>query len=295
MVRLALLAPAVGVLAFTGCAGTWDKVSSRKFREAPLHSMFSNDDPMTVLRTKVEGNERADAMRRLKEPAQNGGSAQEQDEALQMLGTAATSDPSPVLRTTAIDALGRFQDPRVVKLLIAAYHNADGMPSDPAKTSHGVEQVSGRRSDPTDPLSAFGPMGFEPAYVSTVRSRTATALSHTNSPEAVTFLANVAAGGDKKSETTTEVDSSERDVRSAAVRGLGQMRRPEAVAALARVLKDETGRDVVLAQNAHAGLVELTGKDLPADPEQWNQVIQAGAQVQPEPNVIQRAIGWVTK
>lgn len=293
MVRLALLGPAAGVLVLAGCAGTWDKVSSRKFREAPLHAMFGSDDPMTVLRTKVEGNERAEAMRQLKEPAQNGGTAQEQDEALQILGTAATSDLSPILRTAAVDALGRFQDPRVVKMLIAAYHSADGMPSDPARTSGGIEQAGGRRSDLSDPLSVLGPVGFEPAYVSTVRSRTATALSQTNSPEAVAFLASVAAGGGKKD--GDEVDTTDRDVRSAAVCGLGQMRKPEAVTALARVLKDESGRDVVLAQNAHIGLKELTGKDLPADPEQWNQVIQAGAQVQPEPNAFQRAVGLVTK
>jgi hypothetical protein len=294
LVRYLLVVPAAGALTCAGCAGTWDQVSSRKFRQAPFGTLFKSEDPMTVLRTKAEGNERADAMRRLKEPIANGRPEQEQDEALQMLGTTAASDPSPVLRGAAVDALGRFKDPRVVKLLIAAYHNADGLPADPTRTSSGIEQVAGRRTDSNDPIAALGPVGFEPAFTSTVRSRTATALSQTNSPEAVAFLASVASGGDKNA-VANGVDTGDRDVRSAAVRGLGQMRTPEAVAALTKVLKEESGRDVVLAQNAHAGLKELTGKDLPADPAQWEQVIQAGGQVQSEPNMLRRAFGWVTK
>jgi HEAT repeat protein len=292
VVRLLLLVPAVCAFTLAGCAGTWDTVSSQKFRDSPFKTLFTSEDPMTVLRTKVEGNERADAMRRLKEPKLNGQSDQVQDEALQMLATAATSDPSPIVRTAAIDALGQFRDPRAVNILIAAYHKADGLSADRATPGDLVKQVGGKRSDPTDPLTALGPAGFEPIFVTTIRSRTATALSQTNSPEAVAFLAGVAAGG-QKSDAGSEPD--DRDVRSAAVRGLGQMRSKEAVVALARVLKDETGRDVVLAQNAHVGLKELTGKQLPADPEQWNQVVQAGVEIQPEPNSVQRAINWVTK
>lgn len=290
--RLKILAPIIVAWPLAGCAGTWDQVSSQKFRDAPFKTLFNSDDPMTVLRTKVEGNERADAMRRLKEPKLDGRSDQEQDEALQMLATAATSDPSPIVRTAAIDALGRFRDPRAVNILIAAYHNADGTSSDPTKSGDSLQLVGGRRQNPTDPIAALGPVGFEPAFVTTIRSRTATALSQTNSPEAVAFLANVATGGTKVSENA---ESNDRDVRSAAVRGLGQMRNKEAVVALARVLKDETGRDVVLAQNAHVGLKELTGKDLPADPDQWNQVIQTGVEVQQEPNAVQRAINWAAK
>lgn len=285
MVRLALFVVAAGGMTLTGCAGTWDKISSRKFREAPFDGMFSSEDPMTVLRTKVEGNERADAMRRLEEPVHNGGTEQEQGEALQILATAATSDPSPVVRTAAIDALGRFRDPRAVKILIAAYHRANGLPVDEGDAEGSLRQADGRFTQ-AEALASLGPVGFEPSFVTALRSRSAAALAQTNHPDAVAFLSNVAAGG---AETT------DRDVRSAAVRGLGQMRSPEAVTALARVLKEEAGRDVVLAQNAHDGLKSLTGQDLPADPDQWNQVIQAGVEVQPEQNLVQRAVGWVTK
>lgn len=283
---------AVSAAAVCGCAGTWERVSSHQFRDAPFKAMFTSEDPMTVLRTKVEGGDRAAAMRRLKEPLAAGLSEPEQDEALQILSTAATSDPSPVVRTAAIDALGRFKDPRAVPILIAAYHQADGVPSDPARAAGGVQQAAAfRTADATDPLSLLGPVGFEQPFVTTLRSRSVSALANTNSPEAVAFLARVAAPGTEKS-AKPDAEPTDRDVRSAAVKGLGKMRSPAAVTALARVLKDEAGHDVVLAQNAHTGLKELTGRNLPADPEQWDQLIQTGVTVQPEPNLIQRAIGW---
>lgn len=288
MTRLVCLLAGAGVAAATGCAGTWDRVSARGFWDAPLRNTFVADDPMTVLRTKADGTDRADALRRLTEPLADGRSEAEQDEALQILAAEATANPSPVVRTAAIDALGRFKDPRAVKSLIAAYHRADGVESDPRAGADGVRQAGAfRAADPTDPLSLLGPVGFEPVFVTTLRSRAVTALANTQSNEAVAFLAGVAAAGDAK-----DAEAAERDVRSAAVKGLGRMRTPEAVTALARVLKDEAGHDVVLAQNAHTGLKQLTGKNLPADPAEWDKVVQAGVEVQPEPTAIQRAIGW---
>ncbi len=71
------------------------------------------------------------------------------------------------------------------------------------------------------------------------------------------------------------------------------MRSPEAVTALATVLKQEAGRDVVLAQNAHEGLKTLTGKDLPADPDKWQAVIQTGgATVETKPTNLIEQMGW---
>jgi hypothetical protein len=101
----------------------------------------------------------------------------------------------------------------------------------------------------------------------------------------VQFLSEVATGKD------TEAD---RDVRLAAVRALGSIRQKESVTALAKVLSDEKARDIGLASRAHEGLVTLTGKSLPAEPEQWNEVVQAGVDVAPEPSAVQRAIGLFT-
>ncbi len=287
MARSALtLIAAAAAIAHVGCASTWDAVSARKFREAPFKNTFSSEEPISVLRNKVDGNERADAMRRLKEPTKQGKPPAEQDEALQILWTAATTDTSPIVRVAAIDALGRFNDPRAVGLLKDAYEKADGVPTDPAKlaTTTDLTQVAA-----IDTIAMLAPTGFEPSFVSTLRSRTIDALAGKPSAEAVAFVAKVAT-----TEPSATADQQlDRDVRSAAVRGLGQMRSPESVVALTTVLKQEAGRDVVLAQNAHKGLKDLTGKDLPADPEKWQAVVQTGgATVEQKPASLIEQMGW---
>jgi HEAT repeat protein len=269
-----------------GCASTWDTVSSKKFRDAPFKTMFSNDDPMHVLRNKVDGQDRANAMRRLKEPATQGRPQAEQDEALQFLEQAATQDPSPVVRTSAIDALGRFQDPRAIRILIDSYHLADGRPASQPAPGDDLQQASAR-SSPLDPLGLGAPVGFQPEFSSVIRTKAVNALAETKRPEAVTFLARVASGEFRRSaEETIE----ERDVRTAAVRGLGQIRNKESVVVLAKVLKSDSGRDVVISSRAHEGLVNLTGQRVPPDPEKWNAIVQSGFEVVPEPNALQRAV-----
>gem|GEM_PF-6335365 len=56
------------------------------------------------------------------------------------------------------------------------------------------------------------------------------------------------------------------------------------------------GKDTAMSRT-HAGLVSLTGKMLPAKPEQWNAVVQAGAVIAPEPtwidNTVQTIGAWV--
>ena len=282
---------AVGLaLGSLGCANTWDAVSSRKWRDSPFKETFSSDDPMYVLRNKVEGDERAKAMRKLKEPALNGGPASEQDEVLQILGQAAVNEPSPVVRTAAIDALGRFKDPRCVRLLVASYYQAEGQlskavnapPVDPV-------QVAGVSRESMTALGMNVPSGFPPAFVATIRTRAVLALAETKQPEAVNFLAEVAT---RKADTPT--DDPNRDIRIAAVRGLTSMRQKGCVQALAQVLAAEKGKDVAVISRAHQGLVELTGKDLPADPEQWTRIAQAGVEIAPEPNMLQKAVHSVT-
>ena len=285
--RFAVLCAGGLTLAGIGCAGTWDRVSAKKFREAPFGAMFNNDDPMLVLRRSQDGNDRAAAMRKLKEPKESGRPAEEQDEALQILWQASTLDPSPIVRTAAIDALGRFRDPRAVRLLIDSYVRADGIESDPVKQQQAIQTVGAGKVPSEELLALSAPVGFEPAFVTTLRSRSITALAQSNSPEAVKFLAQVASSPAKVDDLNLD-----RDVRAAAVRGLGQLRNKESVTALAGIWKTESTRDVVLVQNAHEGLKNLTGKDLPADPEKWSAVVQAGVELKPEPNAIQRAFTW---
>lgn len=67
-----LIAVAALVAAGSGCASTWESMTSRRFRDKPFETMFESEDPLTTLRESPDGETRARAMRRLKEPAANG-------------------------------------------------------------------------------------------------------------------------------------------------------------------------------------------------------------------------------
>lgn len=304
MLRILTIAVfALPPLSLTGCAGTWDAVSSRKFRKEPFNTTYrliKPEDPLVILRADPprEGDERARAMHRLKEPLASGLSQQDQDEVMDLLARSATRDASPVLRIAAIEALGRFEDPRASGILLIAYQKAhgraDGTP-DPLKPESAIQLVGGPgrttgRAASLVPLT--GPTGFSPETVEAIRCRTLESLGNTSKPEAAQFLAAVAAGPSRQS---APEGSDDREVRLAAVRGLAKCRQPESVVALSQVLADEKGKDTAMVGRAHDGLVRLTGKRLPADPKQWNDVVQAGVAIAPEPSWVENAFEWVRK
>jgi hypothetical protein len=314
--RLLLIAGfAIISVGMTGCTGTWDTITSRRFREHPWDTtkkMWSPEDPVTILLSDPPrtGDERATAMRRLQEPIRNKGTQEAQDAIMAILEVAATSDPSPVLRMEAIAALGRFEDARAAGILMVAYQNAHGRrPGEPpplrptsapevlqAGLSAGRAPIQGL----TDPFpTTTGPTGFPAEWVSAIRCRSAESLGRTNMPEAAKFLAAVAGGAE--SDIAAE-GHDDRDIRLAAIRGLGKCRQPEAVVALAKVLtveankKDTEKTDTAIIGRTHDGLVHLTGKKLPPEPEQWNAVVQAGVVIAPEPkwyeSAVENAVFW---
>ena len=292
--RIAVLVGTLGLVGtLCGCASTWDTVTSRRFRDKPFEVMFTREDPMTVLRSNPDGEARARAMLALKEPAANGQGEAVQDEALQLLHTAATTDKSPWVRIAAIEALGKFEDPRAVQSLMQAFHTAPGTTISQqggGATGQDVEQAmfsrAGRMGSPS---ILAGPQGFPDDQVMNIRGRCLESLAKGKHPEAVQFLAEVAQG---RGQLVNENEDASMFVRQRAVAGLGQIRNKDSVRALNDVLASEHNKDVTLTNLAHAGLVSLTGRNLPADPEQWSGVVQAGNfEVTPEPNAIQRAIG----
>ncbi|MBN9122174.1 MAG: hypothetical protein J0I06_24045 [Planctomycetes bacterium] len=310
MDRALTIAAVAASLLTAGCAPMWDAVTSRKFRDAPyktVKEVIVPEDPMVVLRADPprSGDDRAKAMHRLKEPIRAGYTQEDQDRIVEMLERTATSDTSPVLRYAAIEALGRFEDERAPRALMLAYQKADGLTEQQAAKARNPAAIvaiggtSAGRS-PTRPglemAQLAGPAGYAPDTVAALRCRCLESLGRTHRPEAARFLATVAgaAGSD-----VAQVGADDAEVRQAAVRGLGQCRQPEAVAALAQVLAAEAGKDPPLARGAHAGLVRLTGKKLPPDPQQWNEVVQAGVTIAPEPtwtqNLIQSATFWEKK
>lgn len=293
---LAVTIAAFALLA-SGC-NVWDTVTSRKFRQDPLkatRNLVSPEDAAVVLLADPprSGDDRAKAMQRLKEPARHGGSQDQQDALVEVLSRAATADPSPVVRFAAAEALGRFQDPRAGQILMVAYQKADGRPERAALAPPvGVVPIGGASAGrlPTrvglDPSSLAGPVGFAPDVAAALRCRCLESLGRTHTPEAARFLGTVA-GTDPEARPDGADDP---EVRQAAVRGLGKCRTPEAAGALARVLAAETGKDPALVRGAHDGLVRLTGKRLPPNPQQWNEVVQAGVTIVPEPTALESAI-----
>ncbi|MFO0938562.1 MAG: HEAT repeat domain-containing protein [Gemmataceae bacterium] len=274
-----------------GCASTWDTVSNRQFQSDfannPYKAMFVSDDPMTVLRTNPDGSARAKAMRRMEEPATHG-HPEEQAEALQYLSDAATIETSPVVRAAAIEALGKFKDPNVLPILKAAYAQSSGNKS--------VEQAMQRTMNPAAPgllsdrSGLFGPTGYPPEVVVLLKSRTIEAMARTGQPEAYAFIADIA----KTQEDPKNPNIIDRDVRLAAVKSLSQIRTSESATLLAQVMMTESNRDTAIANRAREGLVELTGHNYPVGSTEWNGVMQAGFTVRPEPNLIERAVGWLT-
>ncbi len=297
----------------TGCATTWDAVTSRKFRDAPFKTVgkvVSPEDPVAVLRADPprSGDERAGAMYRLKEPALNKGTQEDQNQILDTLARNATNESSVVLRFAAIEALGRFEDPRATTILMTAYQTADGLTDAeraPPKATDKSSVIPFKGTSANRPPTRTGletdavlkgPAGYAPDTVAALRCRCLESLGRTHKPEAARFLSAVAGASGPD---IVPPGSDDPEVRQAAVRGLSNCRQPEAVVALAEVLKQQAKKDVILARQSHAGLVKLTGKRLPPDPEKWNEVVQAGVVIAPEPtwieNIIQNATFWEKK
>ena len=111
----------------TGCAGTWDTLTSHRFREHPFDTtkkMWSPEDPVAILRADPPraGDERAAAMRRLQEPIRNKGSQEDQDVILGDPGSRGNERHQPG------DASGSGWSPRPVPGSASRGHPDDGIP-----------------------------------------------------------------------------------------------------------------------------------------------------------------------
>jgi HEAT repeat protein len=216
-----------------GCAGFWDDVTSRDFSWS---GMFTKPNPLVVLRDSSDGDQRAKALAALREPKQFGGMDADQDAIVKILVTAAATEKQPLCRLAAIESLGRFKDPRAVQGLTEAFYNA----------------------------SAFAP---ETATV--IRCQALSALGETGNPAAVELLARVVR--EPPAEGTELERQQTLDVRIAAARALGKFSHYQATEALVRVLQTE--KDVALRDRAHESLVAATGKKLPPDAKEWEQLL----------------------
>jgi hypothetical protein len=208
-----------------GCANTWDDVTSRNFH---FRSIWEHSDPVAVLQTSTDGDDRAKAIGALKEPRTHGGSTAEQDQALQWLTQAAVSDSQPVCRLAAIQALGRFTDPRCVPTLIAAYEAAPQM---------------------------------TPEVTVAVRCSALAALGESRQQTAIAFLIREASKASPTEVVDREINQA-RDVRLAALRALKNFEASaEVSAAMMQILRAE--HDVAVLDRARETYVKVAGREPP--------------------------------
>jgi HEAT repeat protein len=256
---------ALGLLSFAlaGCANSWDEISRHDISfSARLHNIFSPPpDPLVVLRDSRDGDDRARALRSLKEPKQNKGTDEQQDVMLKILVTSAHTDPQALCRVAAIQALSKFKDPRAVQALIDAYYKATT---------------------------------FEPETATVVQCTALTALGETGNAAAVDLLTRVLRAPAPAQDVAESESQQEQDRRIAAARALGHFSHYQAAEALVHVLR--TDRDVALRQRAHEALVSSTGgKDLGFDPAPWEKLLNEHAWDGPMPQPTKDKIslvGW---
>jgi HEAT repeat protein len=281
--RTVFCGTAAGALALTGCAGTYDLVTSQRFKERPFHTLFVTEDPMDVLEHVQEGDDRVRAMHNLKEPKENGGTQAQQDRAIAILQEAATVDNRPLIRLAAVEALARFKDQRVGPILVAAYHQAGR-----------ENQVAGDKRDITAAVAISGIgiksalTNFTPDTITNLQCRSLESLGDHRTSDGLQLLVQVAGtptddkpkpGGIQQAglvdlEVGTGLDRI--DVRLAAIRALGSYNGdPTAVRALVGVLK--TDKDVAVRGRAHEALCKITGQDLPPDGSAWQAWLDKGA------------------
>ncbi|HEV3143529.1 MAG TPA: hypothetical protein VGZ47_06545 [Gemmataceae bacterium] len=238
-----------------GCqsGGIWDDIKNREFR---VLDVFNRQDPMTVLNTSTNGDDRAKAMRKLKEPLQNGGTQEQQDKMMQILTESATTDNRPLCRLAAIDALNKMKDPRATPALIQAYNNASAFQLDVAKAIR-VDAVTGlgTRTEPdavalliraaTDPGIEIAPQSVQP----------------------VSFLRDK----NRPSQDADVEKALARDIRLAAIRSLVESRSPKATEALIPLLGE---KDIAIRDRAQEALEAITGrKGIPAEPKAWQEAL----------------------
>jgi HEAT repeat protein len=268
-------------LGLGGCANFWDDVTSKKFREHPYDTLFTTPDAYAVLRNpESDGDERAKALRRLKEPATHGGAPAQQEEALHFLSDAAMSDHQPLCRLAAVETLGRYKDPRASQILLAAYARLQ-----PA--GGGIEDVKAIQAR----HELLAEQSFPPETATLIQCRTLVALGQTHQPEALSLLVQAARTPVKPDASETE-KLQVRDLRVAAVRALGNYPGDrQAAAALVQVMQGE--RDVAVRDRTQESLVAVTGRQVPNDPAAWENYLQNPEAYPKAPSgVVQQVGAW---
>jgi HEAT repeats len=271
--RSALVITCLALSFFSGCAETMENMTSEHFKQAPFtnmyHALFYKDpDPLDQLRKSQEGDVRAKAMLELQEPKRSGRPASDQDEVIQILQSSATTENRAICRLGAVEALGRFEDPRATQILMQAYSAAN---QSEAALSSNVAQTGLRMR-----TSLSGISSFTPDMIITIQSRTLESLGKQHRPEALPLLFEVATMPAKKLPNSLpesllaegSLGQDPFDLRLAALRALENFKGDQAAAQfLYKVVTTET--DVAIKDRAYMSLKTVTGKDWAPTAPEW--------------------------
>jgi hypothetical protein len=222
----------------SGC-GFWEEW---RFNDYSLSETIHPTPPLDVLASNPpDAYKRAKALGRLKEPAQNKGSAKEQELAVAYLIKAAKEDQQAICRLEAIKTLATYKDPRAVQAIIDGYYQGKDFV---AETGTVIRMQA---------MSALGQVGKD-------------------NREALQLLVRVVQAPPldvaRSNEDTKHVDVRER---LTAARALANFKNYQATEALVHVLRTE--KDVALHDAVHQSLVAVTGKKLPPDPQAWEDLL----------------------
>ena len=194
-------------------------------------------DKYEILQKSTSGDERADALTRIKEPIRHGGSPQDQERAIAILRKAGSEEPEVWARLCAINAMSKFKDPRIVKGLEDAYYAADQFPE------------NGK----------------------TIRTQVLIAMGKVGHPDGLKLIKTVLNAPPVDKQSSEEEKRANLDERITAARALAHFQTPESAQILRGVLEKE--RDLALRSRAHNSLQVVTGKQLPPDASFLDQML----------------------
>jgi len=262
----ALSALAAVCLGLTGCAGFHEDMTSYHPHGDNYLDHFGHrislvmfpPKPQEVLAKSRNNDLRARAYRQIWEPLETrGGTQKEQDIVVRNLIDGIRTERSGHCRAAAVQTLGEFKDPRAKEFFIQCFKEK--------------EQVAFLDRDPIVRIAALQ------------------VAAKLRDPIAVDILAEAA-----RFDPLPEV-------RIVAIQGLGNYPNQQAVAVLLEELKKEEQKevrhqDVAIRHTIGESLDKITGKQLPARAEAWEQYLAGSPQLAPQRggNPLVRLATWVT-
>jgi HEAT repeat protein len=223
-----------------------------------MKDLFTKEEPLIVLRDSNDGYKRGKALAKLVEPAQHGGTHQEQELYIKILTKAAGEDHDPLCRLGAIEALANYKDPRAARCL---------------------EEVYQQR------------LPFTPEIDTVIRQQALAAVVRTGNPDSRALLVRVARSPSGSVDSSLIDRQQTQDERLTAIRGLAKYNQPDAIETLVHIMESE--KDVALHDRAYESLKFVTGKNLADDAKVWRTFMQNPQLVhEQQPSLIERVMFW---